>query len=407
MKINENYLKLPGSYLFATMAAKQAAFRKENPGKELISLGIGDVTRPLAPAVLDRMRAAVEEMSGEQSFKGYSPDRGYDFLISLILEHDYKARGVSLDETEVFISDGAKCDTANIGDIFSVDNTVALCDPVYPVYVDTNAMAGRAGEYSKSGGWSKIVYMPCTEENNFTPPPPEERADIIYLCYPNNPTGAAITREGLRRWVDYALSNNSVILYDAAYEAYIRGDFPHSIYEIPGAKKCAIEFKSYSKTAGFTGVRCGYTVVPHELMSGDVSLNKLWQRRQSTKFNGASYVSQAAAAAIYSDEGRAQIRETIDYYMENASLILKALGGMGFTTFGGENAPYVWLKTPGRLSSWEFFDELLNKANVVGTPGSGFGPSGEGYFRLTAFGNREKTIKALNNISEVNWFARS
>lgn len=399
-KINENYLKLPGSYLFAEIARRVAAFSAAHPEAQLIRLGIGDVTRPLAPAVVEAMHAAVDEMGAAETFRGYGPDQGYDFLISAILEHDYRARGVTLDADEIFVSDGAKSDCGNIGDIFSTDNVVAVCDPVYPVYVDTNAMAGRAGEYdTAAGGWTKLVYMPCTAENGFEPPLPEKPVDLIYLCYPNNPTGVTATRAQLARWVDYARANDAVILFDSAYEAFITDpDVPHTIYEIEGAKECAIEFRSFSKTAGFTGTRCAYTVVPKALRRGGTSVRDLWARRQSTKFNGVSYVVQRGAAAVYSPEGLAQTRETIAFYLENARVIRDGLAAAGLTVYGGENSPYVWCKTPDGMPSWDFFDLLLQKAHVVTTPGAGFGPSGEGYIRLTAFGGAEDTREAVRRI---------
>lgn len=400
LNVNENFARMQNNYLFAEIAKRLAAYREQNPGREVISLGIGDVTRPLCPAVIEALHKAVDEMGTEEGFHGYAPDGGYPFLRDAIRQNDYEARGISLDNSEIFVSDGAKSDTANIGDIFSVHNKVAVGDPVYPVYVDTNVMAGRGGEW-KDGHWSNICYMPCTEENGFIPSLPDEPVDIIYLCFPNNPTGAMATRGQLKAWVDYAREHGSVILYDAAYEAFITGDLPHSIYEIEGAKECAIEFKSFSKTAGFTGTRCAYTVVPKELVRGGVSLNALWARRTGTKFNGAPYIIQRAAAAVYSDEGKRQVRETIAFYLENARIIKQGLRDAGFTVYGGENAPYIWMKTPDALSSWDMFDLLLKEANVVGTPGSGFGPSGEGFFRLTAFGSRENTMRAIERIKSV------
>ena len=402
-KINENYLKLPGSYLFSTIGKKVREFTAANPDKNIIRLGIGDVTLPLAPAVIAAMHKATDEMAVKETFKGYAPDLGYEFLRSAILEQDYKSRGVSLELDEIFISDGAKSDSGNVGEIFDVNNKVAVCDPVYPVYVDSNAMAGRTGEYiPELGRWSNVIYMPCTAESNFAPELPTETPDIIYLCFPNNPTGSTICKSELQRWVDYANQVGAVIIYDAAYEAYIaEEDVPHSIYECEGAKTCAIELRSFSKNAGFTGTRLGFTVVPKELKCGNVSLNSLWARRHGTKFNGAPYVIQAAGAAVYTPEGKAQTKEQIAYYMNNARVIREGLAEAGYTISGGINAPYIWLKTPNQMTSWEFFDYLLENANVVGTPGSGFGPSGEGYFRLTAFGTYENTVEAMNRIKRL------
>lgn len=402
-KINENYLKLPGSYLFSTIGKKVREFSAANPDKQIIRLGIGDVTLPLAPAVIAAMHKATDEMAVKETFKGYAPDLGYEFLRSAILEHDYKSRGVSLELDEIFISDGAKSDSGNIGEIFDVNNKVAVCDPVYPVYVDSNAMAGRTGEYIPAlGKWSNVIYMPCTAESNFAPELPTETPDMIYLCFPNNPTGSTINKSELQKWVDYANKVGAVIIYDAAYEAYIsEEDVPHSIFECEGAKTCAIELRSFSKNAGFTGTRLGFTVVPKELKCGDVSLNSLWARRQGTKFNGAPYVIQAAGAAVYTPEGQAQTKQQIAYYMNNAKVIREGLAAAGYTVSGGVNAPYIWLKTPNQMTSWEFFDYLLEKANVVGTPGSGFGPSGEGYFRLTAFGTYENTVEAMKRIQAL------
>lgn len=397
MKVNENFLKIKSSYLFSGIARKVREYKEAHPEKagEIISLGIGDVTRPLAPAVIDAMHKAVEEMAHAETFHGYPPEYGQDFLLQAILENDYRAHGVELETTEIFVSDGAKSDCGNIGDIFAEDNKVAVCDPVYPVYVDTNVMSGRAGDPAEHG-FSNIYYMPCTEENNFLPALPDTHVDIIYLCFPNNPTGMTASRAELQKWVDYANREGAVILFDAAYEAYITEvDVPHTIYEIPGAKTCAIEFKSFSKTAGFTGVRCGYTVVPHALKANGVALNPLWARRQATKFNGVSYITQRAAAACYTEEGKQQIRDTIAYYQKNAKVIYEGLRDCGFTVYGAVNSPYIWLKTPDGMGSWEFFDLLLNELQVVGTPGEGFGPSGEGYFRLTAFGSAENTEKAV------------
>ena len=402
--INENYLKLQGNYLFAEIARRVSKYKEENPNANIIRLGIGDVTRPLAPAIIKAMHDAVDEMGKAETFRGYGPEQGYSFLINKIIENDYKARGIELDEDEVFVSDGAKSDTGNIQEIFGLDNVIAVTDPVYPVYVDSNVMAGRTGTIDNSGRFEKITYLPCTVENNFIPELPKNRVDMIYLCFPNNPTGMTLSKEQLKKWVDYAKENKAIILYDSAYEAFIReDDVPHSIYEIDGAKEVAIEFRSFSKTAGFTGTRCAYTVVPKEIVaytkSGEeYQLNKLWNRRQTTKFNGVPYVIQQAVAAVYTQEGQKQIKETIDYYMTNASIIREGLKSIGLQVFGGVNAPYIWLKTPKGLSSWEFFDKLLNEVNIVGTPGSGFGPSGEGYFRLTAFGSRENTEEAVERI---------
>ena len=403
--LNENYLKLPGAYLFSEVAKKANAYRKANPDKKVISLSIGDVTRPLAPAVIKAMHKAVDEMAHEETMHGYAPETGYSFLIDAIIKNDFNARGIQLDADEVFISDGAKSDTGNIGDILSIENRVAVTDPVYPVYIDTNAMAGRAGDFNiEKGIWDKITYLPCTDENHFVPELAKTPVDVVYLCYPNNPTGTTLTKSQLKVWVDYALENKVLILFDAAYEAFIKEeDVPHSIYEIEGAKKVAIEFRSFSKTAGFTGVRCGYTIIPKELMAYDksgnpYSLNKLWNRRQSTKFNGTAYVVQRAAEAIYSEEGKKQVQETIDYYMKNAGIIKSNLESIGMTVYGGINAPYIWAKTPAGYSSWEFFDKLLNEVQLVTTPGVGFGKSGEGYIRFTAFGKRNDTLEAVERI---------
>ncbi|MGN6712003.1 LL-diaminopimelate aminotransferase [Anaerocolumna jejuensis] len=402
-KINENYLKLPGSYLFSDIAKKVKAFGDANPDKKVIRLGIGDVTLPLAPAVIAALHKATDEMAVKETFKGYSPDLGYEFLRSLIAEHDYRARGVELALDEIFISDGAKSDSANIQEIFGGDNKIAVCDPVYPVYVDSNVMAGRTGDYlPETGKWTKVIYMPCTSETNFAPEFPKEEPDLIYLCFPNNPTGSTINKAMLQQWVDYANKVGAVIIYDAAYEAYIsEEDVPHTIYECEGAKTCAIELRSFSKNAGFTGTRLGFTVIPKELKAGEVSLNSLWARRHGTKFNGAPYIIQAAGAAVYSEEGKKQTREQIAYYMNNARVIKVGLESAGYTVSGGVNAPYIWLKTPDKMTSWEYFDYLLKEANVVGTPGSGFGPSGEGYFRLTAFGTYENTVDAIERIKKL------
>ena len=401
--INENFLKLPGSYLFSEIARRVAAYSQANPDRTLIRLGIGDVTRPLAPAVTAAMHAAVDEMATAAGFHGYGPEQGYDFLRQAIVEHDYAARGIPIAPEEVFVSDGAKSDCGNIGDIFGVDNVVAVCDPVYPVYVDTNAMAGRAGEYDEvSGRWTRLVYMPCTADNGFAPAIPEGKVDLVYLCFPNNPTGAVATREQLRAWVDWANANDSVILFDSAYEAFItQPDIPHSIFEIPGAETCAIEFRSFSKTAGFTGTRCAYTVVPKALERQWASLNALWNRRQCTKFNGVPYVVQRGAQAVYSPEGQEQVRATIAYYQENARVIREGLRQAGLTVSGGVNAPYIWVRTPEGVDSWAFFDRLLQEANVVTTPGAGFGPSGEGYIRVTAFGDAEDTRRAVERIGKM------
>lgn len=403
LKVNQNFLKLPGSYLFSEIEKRVNTFVKNNPDKKIIKLGIGDVTQPLSPSVIKAMHLAADEMGNEATFKGYRSDNGYEFLREKIAQIDYKQREVDIDIDEIFISDGAKSDTGNIGDIFSVDNKVAVCDPVYPVYVDTNAMAGRAGEYQNDKGmWNNIVYMPCTKENNFIPQLPNQKVDIIYLCFPNNPTGTTVDKTVLKKFVDYALENKSIILYDAAYEAYITEDnVAHSIYEIDGAKKCAIEFRSFSKNAGFTGTRCGFTVIPKELVIDNVSINSLWARRQGTKFNGVSYIIQRAAEAVYSEQGQKETKALVKYYMDNAKIIREGLIQAGFEVYGGINAPYIWLKTSNNMTSWEFFDYLLQKVNVVGTPGSGFGPSGEGYFRLTAFGSTQNTIEALDRIKSL------
>ncbi len=403
-KINENYLKLRGSYLFSTIAKKVVAYQEAHPDKELIRLGIGDVTLPLAPAVIDSLHKAVDEMASAETFHGYAPDLGYEFLRKAIADNDYKARGVEIALDEIFVSDGAKSDSGNIGDIFSQDNKIAVCDPVYPVYVDTNVMAGRTGEFLEDQEkWSDVIYMPCTAENNFVPELPKETPDIIYLCYPNNPTGSTITKSQLQEWVDYANKVKAVIIYDAAYEAYIsEEDVPHTIYECEGAKTCAIELRSFSKNAGFTGTRLGFTVIPKELKQGDVMLNSLWARRHGTKFNGAPYIIQRAGEAVYSEAGKKQTAEQVAYYMNNAKTIREGLTEAGYKVSGGVNAPYVWLQVPEGMTSWEFFDYLLENANVVGTPGSGFGPSGEGYFRLTGFGTYENTVKAIERIKALN-----
>lgn len=401
--INHNYEKLQGSYLFSETAKRAAAFQQAHPDRRLIRLGIGDVTLPLAPAVTDAMHRAVDEMGREKTFRGYAPEQGYEFLRSVIAEKDYRARGCHISADEIFISDGAKCDCGNIQEIFSGDVTVAVCDPVYPVYLDTNVMAGRTGAYSpETGRYGGVTYMPCTLENGFLPRIPEKMPELVYLCFPNNPTGAAISKGELQKWVDAANESGSILLYDAAYEAYITEEgIPHSIYECEGAKTCAIEFRSFSKNAGFTGVRLGFTVVPEELVREGVSLRQLWFRRQGTKYNGTPYIVQRAGEAVYTPDGQRQIRAQIGYYMENAAVIREGLLACGYEASGGVNSPYIWMKTPDGLTSWEFFDRLLNEAGVIGTPGSGFGPSGEGYFRLTAFGNRENTLEAVERIRKM------
>ena len=407
IKINENFLELQESYLFATIAQKVAKYSKENPDKKIIKLGIGDVTRPIPEVVLQAIHKATDEQASSETFRGYGPEQGYEFLREKIKEYDYKSRNVDIDIDEIFVSDGAKCDCGNIVDILAQDNKVAITDPVYPVYLDTNVMSG-SGKYDKeTGKYENIVYIPATSENNFVPELPKEKVDIIYLCYPNNPTGTTLTKEQLETWVKYAKENKALILFDAAYEAFITDEnVPHSIYEIKGAKEVAIEFRSYSKTAGFTGMRCAFIVVPKELKgftkSGEeVSINKLWNRRHCTKFNGVSYIVQRAAEAVYTEEGRKQIKENIDYYKENARIIKQGLEEAGYTVYGGVNSPYVWLQLPDGMKSWDFFDKLLTEANVVGTPGVGFGPSGEGYFRLTGFGTKENTKEAIRRIKEM------
>lgn len=402
-KINENYLKLPGSYLFSTVAKKEREYRVANPDKKIIKLSIGDVTQPIAPSIIEAMHKAVDEMGHAETFHGYAPDLGYEFLRSAIAAGDYKSRGVDIAIDEIFVSDGAKCDSSNIQEILGLDNVIAVCDPVYPVYVDSNVMAGRTGTYNaETGNWSNVIYMPCTEENGFAPSLPKETPDIIYLCFPNNPTGATITKTELQKWVDYANEKKALIIYDAAYEAYIsEADVPHTIYECDGAKTCAIELKSFSKNAGFTGVRLGYTVIPKELKCGDVMLNSLWARRHGTKYNGAPYIVQRAGEAVYSESGKAELKKQVAYYMNNAKVIKEGLTEAGFSVSGGVNAPYIWLKTIDGMTSWEFFDYVLDKANVVGTPGSGFGPSGEGYFRLTAFGTYENTVEAIERMKRI------
>lgn len=401
--INENYLKLPGSYLFSTVAKKEREYRAANPDKKVIKLSIGDVTQPIAPSIIEAMHKAVDEMGHAETFHGYAPDLGYEFLRSAIAAGDYKSRGVDIAIDEIFVSDGAKCDSSNIQEILGLDNVIAVCDPVYPVYVDSNVMAGRTGTYNaETGNWSNVIYMPCTEENGFAPSLPKETPDIIYLCFPNNPTGATITKTELQKWVDYANEKKALIIYDAAYEAYIsEADVPHTIYECDGAKTCAIELKSFSKNAGFTGVRLGYTVIPKELKCGDVMLNSLWARRHGTKYNGAPYIVQRAGEAVYSESGKAELKKQVAYYMNNAKVIKEGLAEARFSVSGGVNAPYIWLKTIDGMTSWEFFDYVLDKANVVGTPGSGFGPSGEGYFRLTAFGTYENTVEAIERMKRI------
>ena len=402
-KVNENYLKLPGSYLFSTVGRKQREYEAAHPDKKVIRLSIGDVTQPLAPVIIDALHKAVDEMGVKETFHGYAPDLGYEFLRNAIAKNDYADRGCDIAADEIFVSDGAKCDSGNIQEIFSLDNKIAVCDPVYPVYVDTNVMAGRAGDYNpKTERYSNVIYMPCVADNNFAPELPKETPDIIYLCFPNNPTGSTITKDQLQEWVDYANRVGAVIIYDAAYEAYISEDnVPHTIYECEGARTCAIELKSFSKNAGFTGTRLGYSVVPKDLKSDGVSLHSLWARRHGTKYNGAPYIIQRAGEAVYSDEGKAQLKPQVAYYMNNAKVIYEGLKDAGYTVSGGVNAPYIWLKTPDHMTSWEFFDYLLNNASVVGTPGSGFGPSGEGYFRLTAFGTYENTVEAINRIKAL------
>jgi len=404
--INEHFLKLPGNYLFADIAKKVNAYKVSHPKQKVISLGIGDVTQPLCPAVIEAMHKATDEMAKKASFRGYGPERGYDFLREAIIKNDFLPRGIHLDMNEIFVNDGAKSDTGNFQEILRWDNNIGVTDPVYPVYIDSNVMIGRAGVF-ENGSWSNVTYIPCTADNSFIPKIPDHRVDMIYLCYPNNPTGTVLTKEELRKWVNYAIHNDSIILYDAAYQAYIRDEsIPHSIYEIRGARKVAVEFHSYSKTAGFTGIRCGYTIVPKELTAstldgtGRVSLNQIWDRRQCTKFNGTSYISQRAAEAIYTPDGRKQVKEVINYYMENADIMRDSLTRLGYKVFGGINAPYLWIKTPDGIDSWKFFEQLLYGASVVCTPGVGFGPSGEGYIRLTAFGDREDCREAMKRIAE-------
>jgi LL-diaminopimelate aminotransferase len=402
--INENYLKLSGNYLFAEIARRVAQFKEDHPQADVIRLGIGDVTKALPAAVISGLHKAVDEMARDESFRGYGPEQGYSFLIQKIIKFDYEPHGIHLDEDEVFVSDGSKSDVGNIQEIFGVDNKVAITDPVYPVYLDTNVMAGRTGMLTANGTFDNVIYIPCSAENNFIPALPKEKADIIYLCFPNNPTGTTLSKEELKKWVDYAKANGSIILYDAAYEAYIREPgVPHSIYEIEGAKEVAIEFRTFSKNAGFTGTRCAFTVVPKTVMASTkdgqpYSLNKLWNRRQATKFNGVPYIIQKGAEAVYTEEGQQQIKVLVDYYMDNAKIIREGLQSIGLEVFGGVNAPYIWLKTPNGMDAWDFFDKLLNEAHIVGTPGVGFGPTGQGYFRLTAFGSKENTQEAIARI---------
>ena len=401
--INHNYLKLPGSYLFSTIAKKVKAYKEENPSSNVISLGIGDVTQPLAPAIIESLHGAVDEMAHAETFRGYAPDLGYEFLRNAIAKNDYQDRGCAIAADEIFVSDGAKSDSGNIQEIFGQDNKVAVCDPVYPVYVDTNVMAGRTGAYhAAKENFDGVIYMPCLEENGFLPDFPDEVPDLIYLCFPNNPTGSAITKDELQKWVDYANKNGCVIIYDAAYEAYITEEnVPHTIYECEGARTCAIELRSFSKNAGFTGVRLGFTVIPKELVRDGVQLHSLWARRHGTKFNGAPYIVQRAGEAVYSEAGKAQLKAQVGYYQRNAKTIYDELSKAGFSVSGGVNAPYIWLKTTGNMTSWEFFDYLLKEANVVGTPGSGFGAHGEGFFRLTAFGTYENTLEAIDRIKKL------
>ena len=405
LKINEDYLKLRGSYLFSEIAHRVNDYATANPDKKIIRLGIGDVTQPIAPAIIDALHKAVDEMGSANTFHGYAPDLGYEFLRKAIADNDFKARGCDISPDEIFVSDGAKCDCGNIQELFDKDNVIAVCDPVYPVYVDSNVMAGRVGEFNEaSGQWSKVYYMPCDKSNDFIPDIPEEKVDVIYLCFPNNPSGAAITKSRLQDWVDYANKNGAVIIYDAAYEAYIsEDDIPHSIYECEGARTCAIEIRSFSKNAGFTGLRLGYTVIPKELKRGEGNLHSMWARRHGTKYNGAPYIIQKAGEAVYSEEGKAQLKEQVGYYMKNASYMLSHIKALGIDAYGGVNSPYVWLATPNNMGSWEFFDKLLTEAQLVGTPGVGFGPHGEGYFRLTAFGQFENTVEAMERIKNLKF----
>ena len=406
-KVNENYLKLKAGYLFPEIRRRLSEFQANNPDAKVVKMGIGDVTLPLAPSIIAAFEEGVKEMGQAETFKGYGPEQGYAFLREAIAKNDYQDQGVDISADEIFVSDGSKCDTGNILEIFGLDNTIMVQDPVYPVYVDTSVMGGRTGEAQESGYYDKLIYQPCTAENNFMPELPSEKADLIFLCYPNNPTGTTATKEELKKWVDYALENESIILFDAAYEGFItEADVPHSIYEIEGAKKCAIEFRSFSKKAGFTGTRLGFTVVPNELVakteSGEeVAVKGLWSRRQSTKFNGASYPVQKAASAVYSEQGKKELQDIIDYYMENARIMRESLVAMGYEVFGGVNAPYVWIKSADNTPSWDLFDKFLNEAHLVGTPGSGFGPSGEGYFRFSAFAMRENVIEAMERIKNL------
>ena len=403
LKINTNFQKLPGSYLFSAIAKKIENYKNANPDKDIIRLGIGDVTRPLTKSVIDALHTSVEEMAHEETFRGYAPDLGYSFLREAVAKNDFEKRGCDISADEIFISDGAKCDSGNIQELFSLDNTVGVCDPVYPVYVDSNVMAGRAGDYiADLSKFSNITYMLCSAENNFAPNLPEVMPDIIYLCFPNNPTGATMKKSELQKWVDAANASKSVIIYDAAYEAYIReDDVPHSIYECGGAKTCAIELRSFSKTAGFTGLRLGYAVVPKDLIMNGYSLHDMWARRHGTKYNGAPYIVQRAGEAVYSAQGQEEVKGLVNYYMQNCDTILNGLKDTKLKLFGGINAPYIWLKTPDNMTGWDFFDFLLEKANVVGTPGEGFGPGGNGYFRLTAFGKHENTVEAVKRIRNV------
>ncbi len=402
-QVNPNYRKLPGSYLFSEIARRVAAYQEVHPEAELIKMGIGDVTRPLAPAVVEAMHAAVDDLATVENFHGYGPEQGYDFLRDAIRDGDFRARGIDIADDEIFVSDGAKSDCGNIGDILAVDNKVAVCDPVYPVYVDSNAMAGRAGDYDEAAqGWTNLCYMPTTAENSFVPALPEEKVGVIYLCSPNNPTGTALSADDLKRWVDYANDAEAVIMYDAAYERFIvEDDVPHSIYEVEGAKTCTIEFKSFSKSAGFTGARCGYTVVPKDLVRDGQSLNSMWNRRQCTKFNGASYVIQRGAAAVYTEEGARQVEETLDYYRNNARVVKEGLERAGFEVYGAVNSPYAWCRAPEDMGSWDLFTLLLEQANVITTPGAGFGSAGEGYIRLSAFGDADATREGVRRIEAL------
>ncbi len=407
-RINDNFTKLPASYLFSEVARRVNAYSESHPGADIIRMGIGDVTRPLCQAAVEALHKAVDDEAAGETFHGYGPEQGYSFLAEKIARYDYRERGIEIDTDEIFVSDGAKSDTGNIGDILSTANRVAVTDPVYPVYVDTNVMGGRAGDLGADGRWTEIEYLPCTAENGFVPALPVNNPDVIYLCYPNNPTGTTLTRRQLKAWVDYCREHGALLLFDAAYEAFIREeDVAHSIYEIEGAREVAIEFRSFSKTAGFTGIRLGYTVVPKELMGLDekgnkIALNGLWRRRQTTKFNGASYLTQRAAEALYTEKGQRQVKETIDYYLENARVLREGLAEAGYEAVGGINSPYIWLKTPGTMTSWEFFDYLLDRYHIVGTPGSGFGPSGEGYFRLTAFNTHENTRRCIERLGATD-----